>query len=312
MTANNILFARFFDPKNSQGVTIPGFFENLDFSGYSQTLDIIQEIAADNINMYLKNEYSRRYVISTWAHYMTWNKAEKRFEIDPAFYNAFSAALCARLLSAENFYQLTQIQLDGIIRTIKTTREYGKKHTKTEHANDTSTDDSYQDKTTTDLGKRKTVLDDDYAQDHTSTDNDYAQDHTETENTTSGFNSSTYQPKDKSETTRDAHLDNINTTRDARKDSHTTNIDAIKDTVTVDGDQRKTTNTYGDIDVTSDETADTETKTDDAPTDREKLIKLKMQLAGMNAYKIIGDAIAETMLRNDFDCGIGYDMFLPI
>lgn len=312
MTANNILFARFFDPKNRQGVTIPGFFENLDFSGYSQTLDIIQEIAADNINMYLKNEYSRRYVISTWAHYMTWNKAEKRYEIDPAFYNAFSAALCARLLSAESFYQITQIPLDDIIRTITTTRKYDKQHTKTERGDDTSTDDAYEDKTTTDVDKTHTVVDNDYAKDHTSTDNDYARDHTVVENTTSGFNSNSYQPKEKSDTDRDAHKDNIDFTRDARKDTFTTNTDARKDAVTFNGDERKTTNKYGDIDVTSDEYTDEETKTDDAPTDREKLVKLKMQLAGMNAYKIIGDAIAETMLRNDFDCGISYDMFLPI
>ena len=312
MTANNILFARFFDPKNSQGVTIPGFFENLDFSGYSQTLDIIQEIAADNINMYLKNEYSRRYVVSTWAHYMTWNKADKRYEIDPAFYAAFSAALCARLLSAESFYQITQIPLDDIIRTITTTREYDKQHTKTERGDDTSTDDAYEDKTTTDVDKTHTVVDNDYAKDHTSTDNDYARDHTIVENTTSGFNSNAYQPQNKSDTDRDAHKDNIDYTRDARKDTFTTDTDARKDAVTFNGDERKTTNKYGDIDVTSDKYTNKETKTDDAPTDREKLVKLKMQLAGMNAYKIIGDAIAETMLRDDFDCGIGYDVFLPI
>jgi hypothetical protein len=381
MTASNdcILFFRFFDPVNDQGQTIPGFFENLDFSGYSQTLAIIQQIAADNINMYLKNEYSRRYVVSTWARYMSWNKAEKRYEIDPAFYTDFSAALCAALLEAENLFQLTQLDLEGIPEIIERVKEWGERHTETKRGNDVTTDDSYQDVTTLDIGKTKTVTDNDYARDHTKTENDYAKDHTKTENdyakdhtktendyaqdhtktendyardhtvttnTVSAFNSATYQPKDKSDVDRDAHTDEIDvtrdahtdeidvtrdarkdeidvtrdarkdtidTTRDARKDMVTTNTDARQDTSTFDGGQRKSTEQHGDINTTADEYTDTETITSSGKLDREKLFKIKAELAQLNAYKLIGDAIAKTMLRNDFDYSLDhFGMFFPI
>ena len=359
MTASNdcILFFRFFDPVNDRGQTIPGFFENLDFSGYSQTLDIIQQIAADNINMYLKNEYSRRYVVSTWARYMSWNNAEKRYEIDPAFYTDFSAALCAALLDAENLFQLTKLDLEGIPEVIERVKEWGERHTETKRGNDVTTDDSYQDTTTLDIDKTKTVTENDYArdhtetdniyakdhtetdniyaqdhtetdniyaQDHTETDNIYAQDHTETTNTVSAFNSATYQPKDKSDTTRnsrtdtvdttrDARTDTVDTTRDARTDTVTTDTDARQDVSTFDGGQRKSTEQHGDINVTADEYTDTETITSSGKLDREKLFKIKAELARLNAYKLIGDAVAKTMLRNDFDysldhCGVFFPM----
>lgn len=337
MTASNdlILFSRFFDPVNDQGVTIPGFFENLDFTGYSQTLEVIQEIAADNINAYLKNEYSRRYVVSTWAHYMTWNKAEKRYEIDPAFYDEFSAALCGNLLTAENFYQLTKLDLEEIPEVIERVKEWGERHTETKRGNDVTTDDQYQDKTTLDIDKTKTVTENDYAQDHTKTENDYAedhtktendyaQDHTRTENKVSAFNSNTYQNKDQSDVTRDAHKDDIDVTRDAHKDEIDVTRDAHKDTITTntderqdvstfDGGQRKSTEQHGDINVTADEYTDTETTTSSGKLDREKLYRIKAELAHINAYKLIGDAIAATMLRRDYDYSLDHcGVFFPL
>ena len=359
MRVNNdvILFSHFFDPVDDQGVTIPGFFENLDFSGYSQTLDIIQQIAADNINMYLKNEYSRRYVVSTWAQYMTWNKTEKRYEIDRTFYTDFSEAVCAALLVAENFFQLTKLDLEEIPEVITRVKQWGEQHTETKRGNDITTDDQYQDKNTLDIGKTKTTTNNDYAQDHTKTDNIYAQDHTktdniyaqdhtetdniyaqdhtETTNTVSAFNSSTYQPKDKSDTTRDsrtdkvdttrdartdtvdttrdARTDKVDTTRDARTDTVTTDTDARQEVSTFDGGQRKSTEQHGDINVRSDEYTDTETTTSSGKLDREKLFKIKAELAHLNAYKLIGDAIARTMLRNDFDYSLDHcGVFFPL
>ena len=354
---NNILFARFFDPYDGEGQQIPGFFENLDFSGYSETLDIIATIAADNINMYLKNEYSRRYVVSTWAAYMTWNKEEKRYDIDPAFYTAFSAAICGHLLAAENFYQLTQIDFADLPETIAKIKEYGQQYVKVEHGDDTVTLDQYQDKTTYDIDATKTTVEDDikqhhtktendYAQDHTETVNDYAQDHTETVNdyaqdvTTTvdqkkAFNSSNYSDTDKStatrsarqdqidvtrdarqdqiDVTRDAHKDTIDVTEDAHKDVHTTDTDARKDETTFDSAEKKTTNTYGDLETTKNQYKDKENTYINKAFDREKLVKIKTELARLNAYQLIGDAVAATMLRSDFDEYIDHaGFFIPV
>ena len=321
---DNILFARFFDPYDGQGQQISGFFENLDFSGYSETLDIISAIASDNINMYLKNEYSRRYVVSTWAAYMTWDQEHKRYNIDPDFYDAFSAALCGHLLTAENFYQLTKIDFSDLPETIAKIKEYGQQYIKVEHGDDTTTLDQYQDKTTYDIDATKTTVEDDMKQRHTKTENDYAQDHTKTENKKAAYNSNTYenndtsdvtrdQHKDEIDVTRDAHKDTIDVTDDAHKDTHTTDTDARKDETTFDSDEKKTTNTYGDLETTKNQYKDKETTHINRAFDREKLVQIKTELARLNAYQLIGDAIAATMLRSDYDDFIDHaGFFIPV
>ena len=374
MRANNecILFSRFFDPKDDQGQTIPGFFENLDFTGYSQTLEVIQEIAADNINAYLKNEYSRRYVVSTWARFMTWNKAEKRYEIDPAFYDEFSAALCGNLLTAENFYQLTKLDLEDIPEIIERVKEWGERHTETKRGNDTKTTGEREDNTTVVSGEREDNTTDvigerednttnvnaartdtasnTYGARSDSTSTQYGQDDTtkstvygaqtnsgNVTNTVSAFNSATYQPHDKSDTTDNigTHTDTETASRAQHTDATTTSIGSHTDGVSTQygahtdtekfeaGEQTNTqkfeqgeqidTQTHGDINVTADEYTDTETVTSSGKLDREKLYQIKAELAHINAYKLIGDAIAATMLRRDFDYSLDHcGVFFPI
>lgn len=363
MRANNecILFSRFFDPVNDQGQTIPGFFENLDFTGYSQTLEVIQEIAADNINAYLKNEYSRRYVVSTWARFMTWNKAKKRYEIDPAFYDEFSAALCGNLLTAENFYQLTKLDLEDIPEIIERVKEWGERHTETKRGNDTKTTGEREDNTTVVSGEREDNTTDVIGEREDNTTNvnaartdtastQYGQDSStknmvygaqsnngSVTNTVSAFNSNNYQPHDKSETSDSigTHTDTETDTRSQRTDATTTNVGGHTDTEKFEageqtntqkfeqGEQTNTqkfeqgeqidTQTHGDINVTADEYTDTETVTSSGKLDREKLYQIKAELAHINAYKLIGDAIAATMLRRDFDYSLDHcGVFFPL
>ena len=321
---NNILFARFFSPYTTGGVHISGFFENFDFSEIYADLDILSDIAGDLIDAYLYNEYGTRFVVSTWAHYMHWNKAEKRFDIDPDFYTAFANAFCGHIMSAQNFFDLTKIDFSEIADDVTKTKIYGNKVKTTEHGDDVTTVDQHADdreddvkqrhtKTEEDIKQRHTKTEEDIKQRHTKTEPDIKQRQTTTENTKSAFNSSNYESdnksvvteaayKDQIDVTEDAHKDQIDVTEDAHKDQIDVTEDAHKDKTTFTYGEQKTTNEHGTITERDTTHTDTETISSGKGYDREKLLKIKKELAVYNIYQLIGDAIAATMLCSDWGC----------
>lgn len=322
---DKILFKRFFNAYDTGGHLNTGFFVNFDFSTTYADLDILSDVVGDLLDMYLLNEYSKRYVVSTWAAYMHWDKANKRYNIDPDFYTDFVKAFCAHILTAENFYQLTKFDWDSCIKVIEKTKAYGE-HAKTrERGNDTTTTGSREDthnlnyaqqhtKTENDIKKRKTVVKDDIVQHREVNSNAYATQESDvtTENDKAAFNTTvgTYVNDTKVRVHGEdikARTDTLTTTTDPHLDTHTTEEDPYKDQIDVTADAhidvmtdnigaQTTTDTYGTITDRSNEHTDTETITETNHYDNEKLFQIQKELASLNVYKIVGDAVAATML----------------
>lgn len=276
----DILFIRFFDCYDTDGVQHSGFFENLDFSDYPE-FEVLSDLVSKQVNMYLKNEYSKRYVISTWADMMTWNKTEKRWEVDPDFYEDFAAAMCSALYTAENYYQISQLHLDEVVDVIKTKKEYAKKkNTKKHLSNDTIQRGFRQDGATTNIGAQTT----------TDTSTTAALTETTT-NSKFAFDSAAWANDTKSEVSTPQHIDTLQRAAGSRQDGVTSNIGQQTDTYT-----------FGDVTSEDDSHTDTETVTKTLAEKPEILLELRKQVAELNVYKIVGDAIAATMCRYDWGC----------
>lgn len=327
---NNILFARFFNPYDATGHHYSGFYQNLNLGSEYSALEVLQAIASPNINSYLYSEYSNRYVTDYWASFMTWDKENKRYNLDPTFYECFAYALCSQLQTAENLYQLTQFDWEEIKDLIKTTKKYGE-HVKTrERGNDTTTTGQRQDTqnlqygqavvtTGTVYGATSETLTDNFAQ-HIVTDNNaYAKQETDvtTTNDKAAFNpdpNTVYSNDTKSHTTGEnvkartdiltktdsAHIDTHGTTALEHTDTTTNTAQQHTDVVTNNIGQQLTTDTYGTITDRDSQHTDEVTVDGGKGYDNEKLFKIKEQLASINAYKVVGDAIAAVMLRKDW------------
>ena len=327
MTAkpDKILFSRFFNAYDTGGTQHTGFFQNFDFSDTYSDLDILTDVVGSLLDAYLYNEYSKRYVVSTWAAYMTWDKTNKRYNIDADFYDDFVKAFCGHVLTAENFYQLTKFDWDECIEVIEKTLEYGN-HVKTrERGNDTSTMSDRRDthhldyaqqhtKTENDIKKRKTVVKDDIVQHREVNSNVYGTQESDvtTENDKAAFNTTvgTYvndtkirvhgdnvkSHTDTLTTTTDPYLDTQTTEEDPYKDQIDVTADAHHDTMTDDIGAQTKTDTHGTVTDRSNEHTDTETTTKTTHYDNERLFQIQKELAALNVYKIVGDAVAATML----------------
>ena len=296
---HEVLFHRLFDIYESDTHNT-SFFDKLDLSQYS-ALTVIQAVAADNVDAYLKATYSRRYLQHEWCRYITWNKEEEHYIIDPEFYEQFSAALCAALTSAEAVFKLAELDFMDMPEVIETVHEYAEKYKKTEHGDDTIKNATHDDYREDDIKQRHSKREEDIKQRHTKKEPDITQHQTTTENTKSAFNSNQYQPLDKSVVTEAAYKDKIDVTEDAHKDQIDVTDDAHKDKITYHYDGYDDTKEYGDIEVTEREHTDTDTVTKTGVLPKEKLYEILKELAQVNAYKVVGDAIVSTLLRPDYD-----------
>lgn len=297
---NELLFFRMFDIYDDEDTHITSFFDQLDLSQYS-TLTVIQAVAAANVDAYIKSNYSRRYLISEWCRYITWDKDTEHYIIDTSFYDDFSKALCAALTSAEAFFKLSELDFMDTPEVIEIEHEYAEKYKKTEHGDDTLKNATHDDYREDDIKQRHSKREEDIKQRKTTTEPDIVQHTTTTENTKNAFNSSQYQPLDKSTVTEAAYKDKITETEDAHKDQIDVTDDAHKDKITYHYAAYDDTKEYGDIEVTEREHTDTDTTTKTGVLPRDKYYMILKELAEVNAYKIIGDAIISTLLRPDFD-----------
>ena len=263
----DILFIRFFDCYDTDGVQHSGFFENLDFSDYPE-FEVLADLVYKQVNMYLKNEYSKRYVISTWADMMTWNKTEKRWEVDPDFYEDFAAAMCSALYTAENYYQISQLHLDEVVDVIETTRDFAKKkNTKKHLSTDQIQHGARQDGVTTNTGAQTTTdTSTTAALTETTTNSKYA------------FDSAAWANDTKSEVSTPQHIDTLQRVAGAREDGVTSNIGQQTDVYT-----------YGDVTSEDDAHKDIETVEKTLGEKPEILLELKKQVSELNVYKLVGD-----------------------
>lgn len=276
---DDILFARFFNAETTEGQQLEGFADNIDFSAFAD-FEWWEYLEPALVDGYLYNEYGKRYVLSTWTHFMYWDKAAKKYKIDPDFFEVFQNSLASQLLSVDTYYKLSQLDLTKI----KEIRERDAR-------DDVKEDDPYNDAHTAEYAgytntntyinaKRKNTRKDDIAQ-HV----------VDVDDSKSAFNDTNYVPTDKSKTTASAYLDTITSEDDAHTDTvnmlNAQHTDTFRDNIS----KHKTTNKYA---------KDKWTITKDL--DPETLLAIRKEMAALNIYQLFGDAIAAAMCRKDWGC----------
>ena len=132
-------FKDFFNCYDTVGTQHTGFLQSMNFSGLTSQVTFLNELTMAFMDAYLYNELSQSLVMRQWAHYMTYDKTDQRFEINATFYADFVNALAAKLMRAEKWYQLTKINFQSLSATDIKTIEHGLKETVKDYGEDETT-----------------------------------------------------------------------------------------------------------------------------------------------------------------------------
>lgn len=118
-------FKDYFNAIDSEHVTHAGFLQSMDLSGYTD-ITMLNDLTMVLMDAYLFNELSSAVVMRNWRKYLTYDRTQHAFIIDPDFYAAFTAALYGYLARSERWYQLTQTDFTSLSATEIKTIEHGK------------------------------------------------------------------------------------------------------------------------------------------------------------------------------------------
>lgn len=132
-------FKNFFNCYDTVGTQHTGFLQSMDFSGLTSDVTFLNELTMAFMDAYLYNELSQSIVMRQWGQYMHYSRENERFEIMATFYQDFVNALAAKLMRAEKWYQLTNINFQSLSATDIKTIEHGLKETVKDYGEDETT-----------------------------------------------------------------------------------------------------------------------------------------------------------------------------
>lgn len=118
-------FKDYFNAVDDEHVTHTGFLQSMDLSGYTD-ITMLNDLTMVLMDAYLFNELSSAVVMRQWRKYLTYDRDNHAFVIDPDFYSAFTAALYGYLSRSQRWYQLTQTDFTSLSATEIKTIEHGK------------------------------------------------------------------------------------------------------------------------------------------------------------------------------------------
>lgn len=118
----------FYNVKDTQGQTHTGFLQAMDFSGMS--FPVLNEITISILDAYIFNRLSHCVALRQWGDYLQYDKDAKEIRIDAAFYSAFVSALFVELMEADK-YNTTILKGDFSALSAKDLKKvtYGEKTT---------------------------------------------------------------------------------------------------------------------------------------------------------------------------------------
>ena len=122
-------FKDFFNCYDTVGTQHTGFLQSMDFSALTTKCPFLNELTMAFMDAHLYNELSGSLVMRQWAQYMHFDKTDQRFEIMATFYTDFVNALAAKLMRAQKWYELTQINFQSLSATDIKTIEHGLRET---------------------------------------------------------------------------------------------------------------------------------------------------------------------------------------
>lgn len=274
---NNYTFKDFFSAKDTHDVTHIGFMQSLDLSGYTD-ITLLNDITNAILDMYLYKEMSRAIALDHWGSYLAYDKGAGGLVINPDFYEDFAPALYVEILRSQkfntsiltyDFKSISKQEIKEIVHGTKTTtRNYDKVHVEITRGKDKQT-----------IGQREDTIGE-----------------REDENT----------PGNTTETNKIFPLGGI-----AYQDDTQTETAQLKST-SVTGEQVNTTGEqiidveHGDVENDTDARedqeeiatyTDTETYTKHVIISPEKFFAIQKELAEINAYTLLRDAVNRAFAR---------------
>lgn len=117
-------FKDYFNAVDAEHVVHTGFLQSMDLSGYTD-ITMLNDLTMVLMDAYLFNELSSAVVMRNWKKYLTYDRTEHAFIIDPDFYTAFTAALYGYLSRSQRWYELTQTDFTSLSATDIKTIEHG-------------------------------------------------------------------------------------------------------------------------------------------------------------------------------------------
>lgn len=148
-------FKHYFNAYDTVGTQHTGFLQSMDFSALTGSVTFLNELTMAMMDAYLYNELSGSLVMRHWAQYMHYSRENERFEIMSQFYTDFVNALAAKLIRAEKWYQLTKIDFQSLSATDIKTIEHGLKETVKDFGEDEKTRSYGEDEQTNVYGSKQ-------------------------------------------------------------------------------------------------------------------------------------------------------------
>lgn len=148
-------FKDFFNCYDTVGTQHNGFLQSMNFSALLTDVPFLNELTMAFMDAFLYNELSGSLVMKQWAQYMHYSRENERFEIMASFYQDFVNALTAKLIRAQRWYDLTQIDFQSLSATDIKTIEHGSKVTDYDYAQAQKTKQYGQDQVTTQYGQKQ-------------------------------------------------------------------------------------------------------------------------------------------------------------
>lgn len=267
-------YSDYFNTYDTLGTQHSGFLSSMDFSSFLSEIPFLNDLTWGIIDSHLYNELSESIVMKQWARYMSYNKEHARMEIFAQFYTDFVVALAAKLYQKQQFMDLKDIDFRSLSAQDIRTLEHGEKETDR------------------DYGEAKTTRDYDKVEITITREQDthvIGEGHTEQEETATNklypLGASAYVDDTQSITEGSMDSDEQTNTDTWGDQGHTTK--ARKDEETKDA--------RTDIETIKAYT-DTERHTKNVIISPDKYFEIEKELAELNVYNIMKEAVKETML----------------
>lgn len=269
---SDIILKDYFNVTDTSGVTHLGFLQSMVFPA---ELTTINEVSAAILDNYIFNRFSNAGALNQWKNYMNWNREQKEYKILPDFYNDFAMAAYVEMMRVNkinvgileyNFKDFSYSEIENITRGAKTTtRDYDNVVVTVTAGQDTQTIGQRSD--TIGGGISTTTRDTD-----TSIDSEMV------------FDSAAFIDRDKT----------LNTYGDVQvEDSDRQNVQGSQTNTSKLGDRETETDARKDVEAVS-SYIDKIERTKHILISPDKFFEIQKQLADINAYTLLGDAVLKT------------------
>ena len=307
------ILKEYYNAKDTAGNVHSGFLAAMDFSGLS--FPILNDVTVSILDKYVYNRVSEIIALHQWSKYLSYNKDVKEWRIDADFYTDFVDSLFVELLEADkyntdilkySFQSISAKDLEKITFGAKVTqKDYDNVIVTVQKGNDTEANtartDTHTTQQATDTHTTQQVTDTHgtTARTDTETPGNVTEEHKRYPLGGSAYVNDTQDTRAQLQSEKVTGAQTVTDTIGARSESDTIGARSESD---VTGAQTLT-KTFGDKTTETGERQDVETiqsridnkeHTKHVIITPEKYFEIQQELANINAYTLIADAVRRT------------------